>query len=300
MSERKLIVIQGPTASGKTNLALYLSDFFAIEILSADSRQFYREMNIGTAKPESKELLKATHHFVGFVSIHEPVDVALYERLALAKLNDVYNQDHIPVLVGGSGLFVDAVLNGINDIPEIKPEVRISIQSELEQNGLDYLVAQLQKLDPISYQKIDLKNSRRVLRALEVCLSSGKPYSSYLNKKISKRPFSALRIALDMQMDDLYDRINHRCDKMLQSGLLDEVVSLLPYKQLRVLNTIGYSELFDYLDEKCTLDQAVSAFKQHSRNYAKRQMTWLRKDKNIHWFKADEYELVRQFISKEL
>lgn len=298
MIEKKIIVIQGPTASGKTKVSLNLAENFDIQIISADSRQFYHEMNIGTAKPTHVELQKIKHHFVSFISIHDHYNASDFENEALSVIDEVFKQNSIPTVVGGSGLYVDAILKGFNQIPDINMEIRQNITKIFEEQGLDPLLKQLKSIDPHSYNTIDLKNFRRVLRALEVTLSSGKPYSSYLDTtNLPKRSFTPIQIGLEWPIEDLYEKIELRCDQMMEAGLLSEVKELYPHRNLTPLKTIGYQEFFNHLEGKYSLDFAIEKFKQHSRNYAKRQMTWLRRNKEINWFKPHDFNKISEFLT---
>lgn len=280
-----LLVVHGPTASGKTDAAIQLAQHFQAEILSADSRQFYKELNIGVAKPTSEQLQSAPHHFIDFLSIHDEYSAGHFERDAIALLDQYYKQHQVAILVGGSGLFIKAVTTGFDDFPEVPDAVRTELRERLNAEGLDALVEELKQLDP-QHSQIALDNPRRVLRALEVCHVSGKPYSSFKIKSEANRPFRIIHLALDWERQALYARINKRCDDMLEQGLLDEVKSLLPHKRLNACQTVGYQEFFEHLDGKYSFEEAVDKFKQHTRNYAKRQITWLRKIPEVTRFKA--------------
>lgn len=279
-----LISIVGPTAIGKTALSIKLAQHFKTEIISADSRQFFKEMSIGTAAPSSEELNTATHHFIHHKSIQENYNVGAFEKEALLKLNSIFKIKDVVIMVGGSGLYIDAVTKGLDDFPEINPNIREQLNTDLETKGLSFLQEQLKALDPEGYQAIAIDNPHRVIRALEICLGSAKPYSSFLNKNKTKRPFKTITIGLTADRDLIYNRINQRVDLMMTSGLLDEAKKLYPYKSLNALNTVGYKELFNYLDGAWTLDFAISEIKKNTRRFAKRQLTWFRKDNNIIWF----------------
>jgi len=297
MVERKIVVIQGPTASGKTQAGIHLAKHLGSEIISADSRQFYREMNIGTAKPSSEQLSEVKHHFINTLSIHDRYAVSDYEQEALAVSEQLFAQKMTPVVTGGSGLFIDAFLYGLHTLPESDPILRAELNANLEQDGgLMQLQERLKLLDPETYQKIDIKNPRRVLRALEVCLISGLPYSHFILKKLPERPFSTVRIGLQMPIPLLYQRINDRCAKMMESGLLQEVKELYPYRNLPALQTIGYSEFFNFLEHKISLEEVFELFCRHSRNFAKRQMTWLRRNKDIFWIPFDS-DIKREMVT---
>lgn len=289
-----LLVVHGPTASGKTDVAIQLAQHFQAEILSADSRQFYKELNIGVAKPTKEQLQAATHHFVDFLSIHEEYSAGHFERDAIGFLERYYQKHHMAILAGGSGLFIKAVTTGFDDFPEVPDSLRAELQNRLNDEGLDALVEELKRLDP-EYTQIALDNPRRVLRALEICHVSGKPFSSFKVKTAANRPFRVVHVALNWNRETLYERINARCDEMLEQGLFEEVKSLLPFKHLNACQTVGYQEFFHHLDGNCSYEEAVAKFKQHTRNYAKRQVTWLKKIPDITWFQAPVQ--VEQIIS---
>lgn len=279
----QLIVIAGPTASGKTAAAIQLAQHYKTAILSADSRQFYREMSIGTAKPNVQELAAAKHYFIDSHSITEPFSVGDYEKQALALLNELFQTHDVVILVGGSGLYIKALCEGFDDIPQADAAIREKLNQEFATNGITALQEELKTADPVFYNQADLNNPQRIIRALEVYRSTGQPFSSFRKATVNTRPFSILKIGLDMPREQLYHRINQRVDDMVQQGLVDEVRSLLPYRHLNALNTVGYSELFDYFDGKTDLDKAIDLIKQNTRHFAKRQLTWFRKDAAMHW-----------------
>lgn len=287
-SAKTLIVIAGPTAIGKTAAAIQLAQYFNTVILSADSRQFYKEMSIGTAKPSVDELAAAQHYFIDSHSVSEPFSVGDFEKQALALLDELFKIHHVVILVGGSGLYIKAVCDGFDNIPVADKGIRERLNLELEEKGLAYLQEKLKIADPDYFDEVDINNPQRVIRALEVFESTGNPFSSYRVANTNTRPFNIIKIALNMPRELLYDRINQRVDKMVEEGLLDEVRSLIPYRQFNALNTVGYSEIFDYLDGKIELDTAIEKIKQNTRRFAKRQLTWFRKDKDFHWFEANE------------
>lgn len=287
---KRLITIQGPTASGKTTLSILLAKYFNTEIISADSRQFYSEMNIGTAKPNKDELNEAKHHFIGSDSIHQLLNVAEYERRGTELLETLFEKNDNVILVGGSGLFVDALVNGLDNVPT-DGNIRQNLIEREKKGELKELVQELINLDPEAEHSVDLKNQVRVIRALEVLLISGKPMRYFQNKDKIKRPFETKRFAIDIPREMLYQRINSRVDKMMEEGLLDEVKSLYPFKNFKSLETVGYSELFRFLDDEITLHSAVELIKQNSRRYAKRQMTWLRRTSDIHWLTESNTQL---------
>lgn len=289
-----LIVIVGPTAIGKTSLSIALAQHFDCEILSADSRQFYKEMSIGTAVPSKDELAQAKHHFIHHINIHRDYSVGDFERDAIAKLNQIYQKNDLAILVGGSGLYIDAVVNGLDVFPEVDQKIREQLSDDLEKKGLEYLQNLLLELDPESYNEIAIDNPRRVLRALEVCISSGKKFSSFKNHKKVKRNFTPLYIGLTAEREIIYQRIEKRVDSMIQQGLLEEAKALFPYRYLNALQTVGYRELFTYLEGKTNLEFAVSDIKKNTRRFAKRQLTWFKRDNNLQWFdfKASQNEIV--------
>ena len=284
MSKHYLISIVGPTAIGKTSLSIQLARSFKTEILSADSRQFFKEMQIGTAAPTPEELSAATHHFIHHRSIHENYSVGDFEREALETIETLFKKHNILVLVGGSGLYVKSILEGLDDFPDIDPSIRASLNEQVQQTGLKPLQEQLQNLDPYSFKKIDIENPHRVIRALEICLGTGHPYSSFLNRNKASREFNVIKIGLQAPREVIYDRINQRVDIMIKEGLIEEARELFPYKELNALNTVGYKELFAYFEGISTLEEAVAAIKMNTRRFAKRQLTWFRKEEDIHWF----------------
>lgn len=285
-----LITVIGPTAIGKTALAIRLANHFNCSIISCDSRQFFKEMTIGTAVPSSEELAAAPHYFIQNISIHDAYNVGDFETEALAQLDQLFQENPIQIMVGGSGLYVDAVRKGLDNFPDIDPSIRESINARYEIDGLPYLQAVLQQLDPDYYQKIStenpqtLQNPQRMKRFVEVCLGTGQPYSSFLGKKESKRPFRSIIIGLEAEREVLNQRINHRVDLMMAAGLLKEVSDLYPYRSYNALQTVGYRELFDFLDQKCTLEEAIENIKMNTRRFAKRQMTWFKRTPEVHWF----------------
>ncbi|WP_339918085.1 tRNA (adenosine(37)-N6)-dimethylallyltransferase MiaA [Yeosuana marina] len=292
-----LISIVGPTAIGKTTLSIKLAKHFNTEIISADSRQFFKEMSIGTAAPSKYELKAAKHHFIHHKSIQDQYNVGEFEKEALQTLESLFKTKNIVIMVGGSGLYVDAVSKGLDYFPDVDNRIRDQLNVDLESKGLPFLQEQLKLLDIKSYNSVAIDNPHRVIRALEICIGSGNPYSSFLNKDKTKRPFKTITIGLTADRDIIYNRINERVDIMIKDGLLDEVKNLIPYKSLNALNTVGYKELFNYLDGNWTLDFAVSEIKKNTRRFAKRQLTWFRKDDRILWF---DYEAPLDTIIAEL
>ena len=301
MKTNYLINIVGPTAIGKTSLAIQLANKFNTEIISADSRQFYKEMRIGTAVPSAEELQAAKHHFIQHISIKDNYNVGDFESDAIKKLDELFKNNKIVIMVGGSGLYTKSVLEGLDYFPEVSLEIRQELNLKLEKEGLDSLQQQLHKLDPDYYKIVDLENPHRVIRALEVCISSGKPYSSYLNQPKKKRNFTAISIGLSAEREIIYDRINRRVDLMITEGLLDEAKALFPKRELNALNTVGYKELFSYLEGKDSLETAVSEIKKNTRRFAKRQLTWFRKDQEINWFDyKTPVEEIQQFLDSKI
>lgn len=279
-----LISIVGPTAIGKTALSIKLATHFNTDIISADSRQFFKDMQIGTAAPTIQELAAAKHHFIHHKTIHEPYNVGAFEKEALQTLNTLFKTHNVVIMVGGSGLYVDAVTHGLDDFPEVDTHIRDSLNETLKHKGLLVLQEQLKQLDVTSYNTIAIDNPHRVIRALEICLGTGKPYSAFLNKKEANRPFKTITIGLTAQRDIIYNRINQRVDMMMHDGLLEEVKKLHKHKHLNALNTVGYKELFNYLDGIWTLDFAVSEIKKNTRRFAKRQLTWFKRHEETLWF----------------
>jgi len=292
-----LIVVAGPTAIGKTAFSIRLARNFDTEILSADSRQFYREMRIGTACPGQEELASVKHHFIGNLSIHDHYNVARYEEEAMLLLEKLFMEKNVVILTGGSGMYIDAVCKGIDDLPDHDADLRRKLKAELEQNGIVAFGHKLQQLDPEYYEVVDLNNPNRLLRAMEVCLQTGKTYTS-LRKNASKpRPFHIMKIGLNTEREILFQRIGDRVDRMMQEGLLKEVRSLLPYREHNALNTVGYKELFAFLDGDVGLEQAVENIKTNTRRYAKRQLTWFKRDEDMNWFDPSDDQGVSEFLS---
>lgn len=284
MSKKYLISIVGPTAIGKTALSIKLANHFNTEIISADSRQFYKEMSIGTAAPALLELASAKHHFIHHKSVEDDYNVGAFEKDVIKLLDELFLTKDVVIMVGGSGLYVDAVIKGLDNFPEIDASVRKSLNIQLDTKGLEHLQKQLKDLDTDTFESITIDNPQRVIRALEVCIGSGKPYSSFLNKKKETRNFNTITIGLTAERNIIYDRINHRVNMMMNEGLLEEVKGLMPKQQLNALKTVGYSELFNHLNGEWTLDFAVSEIKKNTRRFAKRQMTWFKRNENIIWF----------------
>lgn len=284
MKEKTLIVVVGPTAIGKTALGIQLATHFNTEIISADSRQFFKEMTIGTAVPDTEELAAAKHHCIQHISIHQKYSVGDFEKEALKITASIFENNDYAIMVGGSGLYVDAVCNGLDVFPEVTTAIKTQVAEIYEAKGLEPLVSILKEKDPVYYEKVSLQNPQRVIRAVEVCLSSGQPFSSFLNKEKGKRPFNIIKLGLNADRQIIYDRINLRVDLMMQQGLLEEAKSVFPQKHLNALNTVGYKELFRYFEAEWDLDFAISEIKKNTRRFAKRQLTWYRKDEAVKWF----------------
>lgn len=298
MPDKTLIVIAGPTAIGKTALSIAIAKEFNTSILSADSRQFFKEMSIGTAKPGAKEMQDILHHFIDSHSIFENYNVGKYETEAIALLEKLFETQDKLILVGGSGLYIDAICKGFDELPEADTEVRSNINSLLQTDGIEGLQNLLKQLDPDYYKKVDLQNPQRMSRALEVCLTTGKPYSAFRGGAIKKRNFKIIKIGINTSRELLYERINKRVDEMMKNGLLEEVKGLQAHKQLNALQTVGYKELFDHFEKGTDLNSTIELIKQNTRNFAKRQLTWFRRDKEIKWFEPDEVQEIINHINK--
>ena len=281
---KHLISIIGPTAIGKTTLSIKLAQHFNTEIISADSRQFFKEMQIGTAAPTQDELSQAKHHFIHHKSIEDDYNVGAFERDALQCLENLFKNYDTVIMVGGSGLYIDAVTKGLDDFPDVDKSIREALNIDLKHKGLEPLQKQLQVLDPKTFEVIAIDNPHRVIRALEICIGTGKPYSSFLNKEKNRRHFKTISIGLTAERDIIYNRINQRVDLMIDEGLIEEAKALLPFQHLNALNTVGYKELFHYFNGDWSLDFAISEIKKNSRRFAKRQLTWFRKQEHVDWF----------------
>jgi tRNA dimethylallyltransferase len=295
-SKKTLITIVGPTAIGKTSLSILIASYFKTEIISCDSRQFYKEMTIGTAVPEKEELAEVTHHFIQNRSVFEDYNVGAFERDALNVLDTLFKKHNIVVMVGGSGLYVKAVLEGLDDFPKIDPTIRLELNNIYKNEGIIPLQQQLKKLDIETYNTISLDNPQRIIRALEICIGTNLPYSSFKGKGKRKRDFESIIVGLNGDRQKIYDRINYRVDLMVKKGLLDEAKKLHPQKSLNALQTVGYKELFLFFDGKITKEYAVEEIKKNTRRFAKRQLTWFKKNTNIMWFdfEADLSNLIKK------
>lgn len=292
-----LVVVCGPTAVGKTGVAILLAKIFGAEIISADSRQFYHEMKIGTAVPVDAELNEVHHHFVGHLSIGDYYNISKFEQDAVNWLTQWYENHPIALMVGGSGLYIDAVCKGIDELPDPDENLRTELRERVQCEGLESLLSQLKTLDPVYYSRVDQKNPNRILRALEVCLIAGIPYSELRRNQPKPRNFRILKIGLTLPRNELIIKINERVDRMIMNGLVAEAESLLKYRNLNALNTVGYKEIFGYFDGRCSLPEAIEKIKINSRKYAKRQLTWFRKDNEIHWFHPEDIEGIVNWIS---
>ena len=299
--DKYLISIVGPTGIGKTSLSLKLASYFKADIVSADSRQFYIEIPIGTAAPTTTELNVAKHHFIHHKSIKDSYSVGTFEKDANAQIEQSHLLNQVVIMVGGSGLYVDAVIKGFDNFPDVNPEIRTQLNQELDTNGIEALQKELKELDPESYDSIALKNPHRLIRVLEICRGTKLPYSSFLNKKKTKKSFKTISIGIKAERSLIYERINYRVDQMIESGLLEEVKAVFEHRNLNALNTVGYKELFHYFEGEWTLDFAISEIKKNSRRFAKRQLTWFQKNKKTKWFDYDTNpEIIINYLNQEL
>jgi tRNA dimethylallyltransferase len=295
-----LIVILGPTGVGKTNISFSLAEHFGCPIISSDSRQFYRELKIGTAAPTEAQLKRVSHYFIGSHSIFDEYNAGQYEQDVIELVDKLFLKQKVELLVGGSMMYIDAVCNGMDDVPTVDAETRAFWQKQFLELGLEYVQNELKRLDPKHYDEVDLKNTKRILHALEICSITGKPYSDIRTGKRKERAFNILKIGLTRPREELYERINCRVDHMMEEGLLQEAEQYYQYRQLNSLNTVGYKELYEYMDGNCTLEFAVNMIKQDTRRYAKRQLTWFNRDKEIHWFHPDNEKEITDFIDSKI
>ena len=297
---KNLLVIIGPTGVGKTELSLRIAENFGTEIVSADSRQLYANLKIGTAAPTPEELQRVPHHFIGTLQLTDYYSAAQYEEDALKLLDHLFQTKDVVILTGGSMMYVDAVCKGIDDIPTVDEETRKTLLERYEKEGLEQLCAELKLLDPDYYKIVDLKNHKRVIHALEICYMTGKTYTSFRTQEKKTRPFRMIKIGLTRDREELYARINQRVDIMMEQGLLDEVKQVYPYRQLNSLNTVGYKELFNYLDGEWALPFAIDKIKQDSRIYSRKQMTWFKRDEEIRWFHPNHEEDILTYIKQKI
>ena len=298
-SDKTLIVITGPTAVGKTALCLDIAQHFGIPIINADSRQIYKELKIGTASPTNEQLSKVKHYFVGSLSLNDYYSASLFEQQTLEILEREFSTSNYALMAGGSMMYIDAVCNGIDDIPTVDDATREILKARLTSEGLEILVQELKELDPEYYEIVDKQNPRRVVHGLEICLMTGKTYTSFRKREKKQRPFSIVKIGLNREREELYNRINQRVDQMMAEGLLEEAKSLYPMRQMNALNTVGYKEMFAYLDGTWTLEEAVERIKGNTRRYARKQLTWYKKDEQIKWFHPDDKEKIISYISQD-
>ena len=298
MRSKKLIVITGPTAVGKTDLNMEIAARFDIPIINADSRQIFRELKIGTASPTEEQLAKAKHYFVGTLSIGDYYSASMYEQDVMALLNKLFQNSDYALLSGGSMMYIDAVCNGIDDIPTVDEDTRRLLKQRLANEGLEALTEELRQRDPEHYAIVDRQNPRRVVHALEICIMTGRTYTSFRTAEKKQRPFHIVKVGLNREREELYSRINHRVDEMMKDGLLEEARRMLPYREVNALNTVGYKELFNYFDGQWTLDEAVERIKGNTRRYARKQLTWFKRDPAMRWFHPDDKELIMNYISR--
>jgi len=295
-----LIVILGPTGIGKTDLGVFLAQKLGTEIMSADSRQFYKELKIGTAVPSDDELAAAKHHFIGQLSIHDYYNASTFEFAAIDLLKELFEKKNNVLMVGGSGMYVDAVCKGIDDLPEIDQEIRTELEAKFQKEGIESLRVELKKLDPEYYDTVDLRNPKRILKGLEICMMTGKTYTSFRKLIKKERDFNILKIGLTMDREKLYKRIDKRVDLMVEQGLVEEAREFYPFKHLNSLNTVGYKELFAYLDGEYDLVKAVELIKRNSRRYAKRQLSWFKRDEEVNWFDRGNKEQILDFVNENI
>lgn len=298
MSDKKLIVITGPTAVGKTSLCLDIAREFEIPIINADSRQIFRELRIGTASPTPEQLKQVRHYFVGSLSINDYYSASMYEQDVLALLDKLFQTSDYALMAGGSMMYIDAVCNGIDDIPTVDEKTRTVLKQRLEEEGIEALAEELKRLDPEHYEIVDRKNPRRVIHALEICHMTGSTYTSFRTAIKKQRPFQIIKIGLNRDREELYQRINHRVDEMMQQGLLDEARRLAGHRETNALNTVGYKELFEYFDNKWSLEEAIERIKGNTRRYARKQLTWFKRDEKMKWFHPAQKEEITTYISQ--
>ncbi len=298
--QKNLILVVGPTAVGKTDLCINLAKKFKTEIVSCDSRQFYRELNLGTAKPSPDELNQVPHHLINSLSIEDNYDVRRFEHDALEILDTIFKDGSIAVMTGGSGLFADAVTRGFDEIPDIDPDIRKRVISDYQSHGLDWLQTEVSRVDPEYYALVDRQNPQRLMRALEVFLGTGIKFSGFRQRKKTERPFRVIKIGLEREREELYHRIDQRMDQMINQGLFEEAESLFEKRHLNALQTVGYSEIFGYLEGNYDRSEAIRLLKRNSRRYAKRQLTWFRRDPEIRWFHPDQLEEILSWLETQI
>jgi len=299
-TNKTLIVIVGPTGIGKTKTSIEIAHHFKTEIISADSRQIFKELKIGTAAPTAQELATVKHHHIGSHSIHDYYSAWEFEQDVIKLSEQLFKKYHQLVLTGGSMMYIDAVCKGIDELPTIDPELRNQLKEQYDKEGIDSIRRQLKQLDPVFYDQVDLKNHKRVIHAVEICLMTGSPYSSLRTNTVKQRPFRIVKLGLEMERKDIYDRINRRVDSMVESGLIDEARQFYPQKQLNSLNTVGYKELFAHFDGEYDLPKAIELIKRNTRRYAKKQLTWFKKDKEISWFTPNDTNKMIRFIEQKI
>jgi tRNA dimethylallyltransferase len=297
-SKKTLITIVGPTAIGKTALAIEIAKQYQTDIISADSRQFFKEISIGTAKPTEEELRQVKHHFINSYSVTDEISVGSYEKEAIATIENLFLTHDVVVMVGGSGLYINAVLYGFDDIPDADTELRDQLNQQFQEKGISNLQEMLKVLDPVYYAQVDIHNQQRIIRGLEVCISTGKPFTSFRNSEQKQRSFDHIIIGLNTDREKLYAKINQRVDLMVKNGLVDEVTSLTAYKSLNALKTVGYSEIFNFLEGNSTLETAIEKIKLNTRHFAKRQVTWFKKYHQIFWFEPNEVETIKTKVAE--
>ncbi len=298
--ENNLLIIAGPTASGKTSLAAELAREWDTGVISADSRQMYREMRIGTARPGEEEMAGVPHYFLGNLAAEQYYNASMFEQDVLSLLDELFPTHPLVIMAGGSGLYIHAVCFGIDDLPRVDPALRQELKKKYEEEGLRPLQDLLLEKDPVSYAQVDLNNPKRVLKALEISIMTGRPYSGFLTRTARERPFGMIPIGLDLPREELYDRINRRVDRMVEQGLVEEARKLFPLRHLNALNTVGYQELFDHFLGRISLEEAIGKIKDHTRQYARKQITWFRKMPGITWFHPDQRAEIRRHIQKQL
>lgn len=298
--KKTLVILLGPTGVGKTELCLSLAEELNTEIVSCDSRQFFRELKIGTAAPTEAQMQRVKHHLVGNLSIFDYYSCGRFEIDALKKLDELFQSKDVVLMTGGSMLYIDAICKGIDDIPNVDQELRDSLHERYANEGIDNILSELKLLDPEYYDLVDKKNHKRIIHALEICLTSGKTFSSFRKETAKARPFDIIKIGLNLPREELYDRINKRVDIMFEEGLMEEAKTYYPHRNLNSLNTVGYKELFEYFDGNWDLDFAKNMIKQNSRRYAKKQLTWFNRDKDINWFRPDQQKEILSFLKNRL